>query len=296
MAANTEEQPDSGHKEFAQRISELIQDSGGSVYALAKKVGMPANSIRRYLHNSEPTRPFMVAIAHHTGVSIEWLATGQGAKDIQPRPPSGEDFHAAREIRNRLKELNLDASSLTRTSQIERRHLERVLLGVEDATGAEIVTICYRAQISLFWVLTGIGPPRITSPDDEVEIAPLENDDALPATIRTLLFYDVGKLLSPLKRLKVVSHLVRSDAMSPKINRGDIVIAERGSNTDNEIAGTYLVQDNSVKDVCYLSKDGQTVHISYENSKITPRQRVLSDSEGFKILGRVLYRIALQKY
>jgi len=72
---------------FRNRLQMCIA-AAGSIYALAKRSGTAPNTIRRYLQNSEPTRPLLVAIAKASGVGVEWLATGEGLTsfDIQPSP------------------------------------------------------------------------------------------------------------------------------------------------------------------------------------------------------------------
>ena len=60
---------------FQSRIRYCIGRSG-SIYALAKRIGVFPNTIRGYLKRSEPTRPHLVAIARECQVSVEWLATG----------------------------------------------------------------------------------------------------------------------------------------------------------------------------------------------------------------------------
>jgi transcriptional regulator with XRE-family HTH domain len=66
-------------EEFRDRMHWCIRRSG-SIYSLAKKIGVFPNTIRGYIRNSEPSRPILVAIARECEVSIEWLATGEGAK------------------------------------------------------------------------------------------------------------------------------------------------------------------------------------------------------------------------
>jgi hypothetical protein len=52
----------------------------GSRYALAKASRISATSLKRYLTGSEPTRPFLIAVAVAAGVKVEWLATGEEPK------------------------------------------------------------------------------------------------------------------------------------------------------------------------------------------------------------------------
>lgn len=54
-------------------------DEAGSLYSLAKRAGLVPNTVRRYLRNSEPSRPYLVAISRAAAVDLRWLATGEGA-------------------------------------------------------------------------------------------------------------------------------------------------------------------------------------------------------------------------
>lgn len=50
----------------------------GSTYALAKRAGLVPNTVRRYFHDSEPTRPYLVALSRAAAVDLAWLAAGEG--------------------------------------------------------------------------------------------------------------------------------------------------------------------------------------------------------------------------
>ena len=71
--------PGSDRESFKERLQECITATG-SIAALAKKSGMVPNTIRRYLNESEPTRPMLAAIANAADVSPEWLAFGRSQK------------------------------------------------------------------------------------------------------------------------------------------------------------------------------------------------------------------------
>jgi|GEM_PF-2231304 len=63
---------------FSARMS-YCAEKLGSVSALAKKAGISQSGIRRYFTGGEPSRPHLVAIAAAAGVSVQWLATGEGS-------------------------------------------------------------------------------------------------------------------------------------------------------------------------------------------------------------------------
>lgn len=72
--------------DFPSRMS-LCATRVGSVNALARKAGIAQSTIRPYFEGSEPKRPHLVAIARAAGVSVSWLATGEGT----PVPGSSGD-------------------------------------------------------------------------------------------------------------------------------------------------------------------------------------------------------------
>src|SRR5262245_57769638 len=59
-----------GSARFRERLLLCIQDAG-SLSAFARKVATAPNSIRRYLTNSEPTRPMLLKLAQAAGVRLE---------------------------------------------------------------------------------------------------------------------------------------------------------------------------------------------------------------------------------
>lgn len=62
---------------ITQRINELA--IGISTNAFAQKCGIPESSMRKYLAGSIPGTDRAVQIAKACGVSLEWLATGEGS-------------------------------------------------------------------------------------------------------------------------------------------------------------------------------------------------------------------------
>ena len=64
---------------LASRI-EYVLKIHGTIYSASKKWGIAQNTLRNWTHGiSEPPTSKLCALAHHTNVSIEWLATGEGS-------------------------------------------------------------------------------------------------------------------------------------------------------------------------------------------------------------------------
>ncbi|RWT79250.1 LexA family transcriptional regulator [Aeromonas caviae] len=79
--------------EFKERLAQLLQ--GQSARSFAAKAGMADTTLRQYLYGrSEPNMSQLIKIAATAGVSIDWLATGEGA--MHPRAPGAVAEHAPR--------------------------------------------------------------------------------------------------------------------------------------------------------------------------------------------------------
>ncbi len=69
---------------FASRLAELAAEHR-STNAFAKHVGITESLVRKYLSGGTPGLDKAVQIARAKNVSVEWLATGEGPRDTQPR-------------------------------------------------------------------------------------------------------------------------------------------------------------------------------------------------------------------
>jgi len=70
---------------FRDRVLELI-DEAGSEAKLERRAGLPVSTLSHYSRAkpSEPTRPYLIALARSMDVQLEWLCTGRGPKRISP--------------------------------------------------------------------------------------------------------------------------------------------------------------------------------------------------------------------
>lgn len=68
-------------KERSERLRHAVQEAGGNAL-VASKSGIPLGTLNRYIAGREMKAGAMIAIAKACGVSLSWLAEGQGeAKD-----------------------------------------------------------------------------------------------------------------------------------------------------------------------------------------------------------------------
>ena len=71
---------------FAARIERLCEMVGGAS-VLAQKSGLSRRVIDKYVAGgSDPSRQRLVSLADAAGVSVQWLATGQGSPSGAPQP------------------------------------------------------------------------------------------------------------------------------------------------------------------------------------------------------------------
>ena len=130
-----------------QSASEALQIAGGfkermtfcsrqakSVSALAKKAGISQSGIRRYFSGGEPTRPHLVALASAAGVSLNWLATGEGNPNLQ-----GEAF--GQQPVETWQEMDIDLLEKVACATFE--DLQRCELFLDPAEQALLLRVLY---------------------------------------------------------------------------------------------------------------------------------------------------------
>lgn len=120
---------------FAERLKCVINSE--SVRGFAHRCGISEGALRNYLSGGEPTRPALIAITAATGVSLLWLASGQGPmREADKAPRLGAEKKkkdAIVETREKFDPsifelrggLNKELSSLVRRLLDEREQLEK---------------------------------------------------------------------------------------------------------------------------------------------------------------------------
>lgn len=82
-------------KAFAERLRAALGERSGRSVALATGGEVSPTAMNQYLAGqSEPTRPVLIRLAKELGVSVQWLATGEGPERMRndgwPILPDGE--------------------------------------------------------------------------------------------------------------------------------------------------------------------------------------------------------------
>ena len=78
------DEEDKADEGFRSRLKSLVGEHG-SIAALARLCGIGESTLRKWVDGpSEPNRARLVSIARGAGVSLVWLATGEGPRERDP--------------------------------------------------------------------------------------------------------------------------------------------------------------------------------------------------------------------
>lgn len=98
-----------------------------SASALAQAAGISEGALRKYLAGAEPTRVPLVALARAGEVSVQWLATGEGAMRGSTDAPVNQSLTADL-VRDAVLELERYLAAARRTLTPEKKARLVVLL------------------------------------------------------------------------------------------------------------------------------------------------------------------------
>lgn len=143
--SSSESEPECG---FSVRLKEAI--GGRSVLSFAKECGLSDSLVRKYLSGSLPGLDKAIVMAKVAGVSLEWLATGEGAGEkgdtSQPQPLAA-----------------LDLETLERVLGMVRKAEDAHQVRLSSAAAARVVRMLYD------WVQNNQVPLTQKMADDVVE-------------------------------------------------------------------------------------------------------------------------------
>lgn len=119
---------------FGERISIAIQRVGGAT-RMAEMASVSTSVLRKWrAGQSEPQLTSLVSMARAAGVTVEWLATGEGSPDKGAESPSKQGFGPA--------EIDLDLLESVATTALEELEARRIRL--EPAAQARLLRVLYR--------------------------------------------------------------------------------------------------------------------------------------------------------
>jgi transcriptional regulator with XRE-family HTH domain len=93
---------DKSARAFRDRL-EALAGRVGSYYRLAKAAGVSEGTLQTYRNRgSEPSRPILVALAKASGVSVDWLASGESLLNRDILEAIIREIREAEKIENRI--------------------------------------------------------------------------------------------------------------------------------------------------------------------------------------------------
>lgn len=119
---------------FGERVSIAIERVGGST-KMAEIADVSTSVLSKWRRGeSDPSRSRLVKMARAAGVSVEWLATGEGSPDKGAESPSKQGFGPA--------EMDLDLMESVAVAALEELEARRIRL--EPAAQARLLRVLYR--------------------------------------------------------------------------------------------------------------------------------------------------------
>lgn len=157
---------------FTDMLTKLV-DEHDSANAFAKKVGIGGSLLRKYLAGGNPGLDKALQIAQRAGVSLEWLATGEG-----PRDSSSFPRHSAGGLGQKGESMLqvLDAESLAGRSMVMLPRLD-----VEAAAGAGAVVTSEQVAEMVAFTAAWLRERHITPRSARILTA---RGDSMEPTIR----------------------------------------------------------------------------------------------------------------
>ncbi|MGF3022614.1 XRE family transcriptional regulator [Methylobacterium aquaticum] len=123
---------------FAERLESLRSPPKQSDLAFSKGLGVSNSLLRKYLRGANPGLDNLVRIARAKNVRVEWLATGEGPRDIQPTDGvEKERTKPEQAMGEMVQSFKMDAVVAAGAAQSTMISLP--MLGVEASAGPGII-------------------------------------------------------------------------------------------------------------------------------------------------------------
>lgn len=280
----------SGDVAFISRLSRCAEKAG-SLYALAKKAGLGPATVRKYLRGSEPSRPFLVAIARAAGVSLDWLCAGT-SPDNSDTVPSGLQTVLRARIQRLLAEMAAAGISLEDRFKIPPERLNGLRRGEIDANASELAELGKHTPLALL-----LQDSQIVDTPKEVAqwIASGSYTELARFTQIAELGRELTKDLDVLSAMRFVAFRVNSEAMEPRVKFGELVIADVDLKPNVHEFGTCLVRDGKYVFVANVYRDLKRVLVTFENPNVPQQEHPVDNDPGaFEIIGRVVKTIGIR--
>lgn len=188
----------------------IAADKIGGGSELARTVGIARNTVQRWFDgDSDIKSEALHKIAEATGVSVQWLATGEEAS-----------FGEA--LCERIRGLADEHGGVTAFAEmcgIDPERLDYAIHGMRAFTAVQLVSISRRCNVSLEWLLVGGEPDMALSIETYADLAAkydVDVDDLFPVNMT-------------------------SEAMHPTIRAGEAIICSKADKHMTASDGIFLL-------------------------------------------------------
>jgi transcriptional regulator with XRE-family HTH domain len=134
-------------------MAELSQRDFSGVAGISEMV------LSQYLNGqSEPTRPRLVALSRAANVSLEWLATGEGARSriAEETQSSTRQMDFRRALVFTLDEFGIKEADLAAQSGIPVEDISRYCSGRKDIRSTRLLRLLKTLPDSAYWFFIGL--------------------------------------------------------------------------------------------------------------------------------------------
>jgi phage repressor protein C with HTH and peptisase S24 domain len=287
------EPADSSGTDFAARLKLVLKDEPLLSFAKRSRVG--EGSLRQYLKGAEPGLDKVIAIAKAAGVSVAWLATGEGSMEQVAGASAG--------LSDRLRICVRNAGTLTSLADsagIKSIILSAYIEGRRIPSEQEMAAIARAAHVTAEWLKHGgeelPGPHLIhTASIPVMSVVAAAGDGAAVLREEVTEYMALSNVLVRSLRLTTSETFImfaRGESMEPLIRGGEPLICSKAERHLKSCDGIYVLRlegDILVKHVQRLP--GGKVRVFSENPSYAPFEVTLNDGVDFAILGKVLHSL-----
>lgn len=281
---------------FADRLKLVLKDE--PVLSFAKRSGVGEGSLRQYLKGAEPGLDKVIAIAKAAGVSVAWLATGNGAMEPANQAYKGLTERLLVCVRNAGT-----AHQLCNQTGIAPIIFSAYLSGTRHPSDEEIASIAEAAAVNVDWLKHGDSQHQTNIPAElsgaasipVMSIVASAGDGAAALQEDVKEYMALSTALVRSLRLNPAETFVvfaRGESMEPLIRGGEPLLCSRAEHHLKAHDGVYVLRlegDILVKHVQRLP--GGKVRVFSENNSYAPFEVQLGDGTDFALLAKVLHGI-----
>lgn len=274
----------------------IAADKIGGGSELSRQTGINRGTVQRYITGENEVKAGVLEkIANVTGVSLEWLVTGQ--------EPNFSDKLCER-VRQAINN-NGGIEAFSIASGLDQDRLEYAIEGMRALTATQLAQVAKTANVSFEWLITGQESTTYSEEDlSSVVPVPLLDIEASAGNGSVIydefqkseLFLSKGMLdrqykVSP---SDVYVMYANGESMEPTLKSGEMLACSKSPQHIKPADGVYIIRMDGDLFVKRIQKlPGNVLKVTSDNPAYHPFNVDLKDVESgtidFQILGKVLF-------